>query len=192
MSIKPFRVTVYCSANVDIEPRFYGAATEFAKGLAGRGWELIYGGARVGLMGRFADEMLKAGGVVRGAITEDIARGHEGVHEGLTELVVVKDLFERKRWMMDHADAFAVFPGGLGTLVEALEAITFKALIGPQRPILFVNLFGFWQAQIKAFQELALEGMIRAEGGLTLYDVCETVDETWAILDGASKDLVRE
>ena len=74
---RPYRITVFCSANENIDPRFYRAAGFFAEGMAKRGWELIYGGANVGLMGHFANELIKHGGSVRGAITEGLANGTE-------------------------------------------------------------------------------------------------------------------
>ena len=177
---KATRVAVFCSAN-DV-PEFNLAAERFAQGLAQRRWELVYGGAQAGLMGRFANAMLKAGGVVRGAITAELAREREMAHPGLAELAVVPDLLERKRWMMDRADAFVIFPGGLGTLDEAIEAITWRGLGYHSKPIVFVNLGGFWQHQIKVFEEMAASGMVRA-GGLEAYRLCDSVEETWKVLD---------
>jgi uncharacterized protein (TIGR00730 family) len=182
------RIAVFCSANLDIDPQFFVAASEFAGELARRRWELIYGGARVGLMGCFADEALKNGGVVRGAITESLAISQENPHLGIHELVTVTDLFERKRWMMDEADAFVIYPGGFGTLDEALEVISWKSLGCHEKPIVFVNMRGFWQNQLAAFDQMAATGMIRS-GGLDLFKVCETNSETWKVLDGLEKSV---
>lgn len=181
-----YRVTVFCSANKNIDPKFFDAAKEFSIGLVKRGWELIYGGAQVGLMGQFADSVVEAGGVARGAITEGLAKNIETPHRGLAELVMVKDLFERKRWMNDEGDAFVIFPGGFGTLDEALEVITWKSLKCHDKPIVFVNLDGFWQSQIKAFGDFADRGMIRP-GGLELYEVVDSVEEVWKVLDGSAQ-----
>ena len=134
-------------------------------------------------MGEFARAQIAAGGIVRGAITESLASGNEGVNKDLHEVVLVGDLFERKRWMMEEADAFLIFPGGFGTLDEALEVITWKSLHCHAKPILFVNLKGFWQNLISVFKEFERAGMIRP-GGLDLYAVCNTLDETWKLLDG--------
>lgn len=180
-----FRVTVFCSAVSTIDAAFFTAADEFAQGLARRKWELLYGGGQVGLMGRFADAALAAGGCVRGAITEDLAKGHEVAHRGLDELLIVEDLFERKRWMMEEADAFVIFPGGFGTLDEALEVITWKALGCHAKPIVFVNLKGFWQHQIKVFDEFVNSGVVRKENR-DLFVTCDTLDDTWMVLDGAA------
>ena len=183
-----YRVAVFCSANANLHPAFFEAAAEFSQNLAKRGWELIYGGAQVGLMGCFANEQIKAGGVARGAITEGLARTQETPHRGLTELVIVENLFERKRWMMSEADAFVIFPGGLGTLDEALEVITWKSLNELDKPILFVNLRDFWQNQLNTFNGFAAHGMIRA-GGLELFQVCARDEQIWKILDDAEQAL---
>jgi len=188
--VRRYRVGVFCSANDGLDPSIVKAAKDFGQGLGRRGWELIYGGAQVGLMGTFADACLAAGGVARGAITESLAKGPEIAHKNLHELVIVKDLFERKRWMNHEADAFAIFPGGFGTLDEALEVITWKTLGCLDKPIIFVNLGGFWQSQLDVFSELSRKGVIRA-GGLNLYSVVDTVEGLWSILDGISKSDLR-
>ncbi len=182
----PYRVAVFCSANPKLDAAYFTAATVFSKNLAKRGWELIYGGAQIGLMGRFADAQIEAGGIARGAITEGLARTQETPHRGLKELVIVKDLFDRKRWMMEEADAFVIFPGGLGTLDEALEVITWKSLGELDKPILFVNVRDFWQNQLDTFQGFAAQGMIRT-GGLELFKVCARDEQIWKILDDAEQ-----
>ena len=189
---QPKRIAVFCSANSEIESEFFALAKSLSEGLARRKFQLVYGGARVGLMGALADAMLEAGGIVRGAITESLAATREMPHKGIQELVVVKDLFDRKRWMMDHADAFVILPGGLGTLDEALEVITWRALKCHDKPILFVNIGGFWQSQLNVFAELEKRGMIRARvggesrGEAQLYQVCNTLEEVWTVLDDIS------
>lgn len=177
------KIAVFCSANEVSDPQILAAAESFAQGLVDRKWELLYGGARFGLMGHFANKVIEAGGVARGAITKGLAEGNEGLHPGLKEAVIVQDLFERKRWFMREADAFAIFPGGFGTLDEALEVITWKALGEHSKPILFVNVAGFWHDQLKAFEGFSKRGMIR-EGGLSLYAACDNVDQGWAVLNG--------
>ena len=176
------KIAVFCSANTGLDPMFFAQAERFCEGLAVRGWELIYGASRDGLMGHFADEALKRHVVVRGAVPRHMEG--EGVHDGLTELVRVEDLFERKRWMLDQAHAFAIFPGGFGTLDEALEAITWKSLGRLDKPIAFVDLKGHWQGQLRCFEELARAGAIRRES-LAVYEVCASVDALFESLDRA-------
>lgn len=189
--MKTIRIAVFCSAASEMAESYYREATEFAKGLAQRNWELVYGGGAKGLMGHFANETLKFGGLVRGAITADLAAGPEIAHQGLTELVIVKDLFERKGWMMDRSDAFMIFPGGLGTLDEALEVLTWKTLKCHQKPIVFVNVDQFWQHQMKVFEYFGREGMLHTPKGLPRepkdYDVCDTSKEALAVLDAELK-----
>ena len=180
---KPYRIAVFCSANANISPFYFTQASFFSKGLVRRGWELIYGGAANGLMGHFADEVLKAGGTVRGAIPKKLMDVSEEPHKGLTEMVVTDNLFDRKSWIMDNADAYAIFPGGLGTLDEALEVLTWKSLDYHQKPIVFVNIDGFWQHLIKVFQQFAIEGMIRTDRGLSMYDVSDTAEDALAVFD---------
>jgi len=187
--MRPYRIAVFCSAATEMNEIYYREATEFAKGLARKSWELVYGGGARGLMGHFADETLKCGGFVRGAITEDLAAGPEIAHRGLTELVIVKDLFARKGWMMDKADGFAIFPGGLGTLDEALEVLTWRTLKCHQKPIVFVNVGQFWQHQLKVFEYFAREGMIHTPKGLKYYDVCDSSREALAVFDAEFSQL---
>ncbi len=181
---RPFRVSFFCSAREVLDPRILDQAAEFARAIAERKWELLYGGGRAGLMGFIADQALAAGGIVRGAITESLAAGSEGLHPGLHEAVVVKDLFERKKWLMENADGFVIFPGGFGTLDEALEAITWKALGCHDKAVVFANIGGFWQDQLDVFQRLSAHRMI-APNGLRLYTSCESVTEILEVLEDA-------
>jgi uncharacterized protein (TIGR00730 family) len=176
------RICVFCSSSTGLDPLYFTQAESFCEGLAERNWELAYGGANVGLMGHFADEALKRKVKVRGAIPKYLAGEGEVVHTGLTELVSVPDLFERKRWMLEKSDAFVVFPGGFGTLDEALEAITWKLLGQHDKPIVFVDLKGFWQPQLRSYQEMVRAGVIRPEA-LTLYDVAGSVDAVFVALE---------
>jgi uncharacterized protein (TIGR00730 family) len=176
------KIAVFCSASELANPVFMDDTRELARGLSERKWELLYGGGRAGLMGHFADRALESGVVVRGATTEGLAGSREGLHPGLTESLIVKDLFARKRWFLDEADAFLIFPGGYGTLDEALEVITWKALDYHDKPIVFVNSGGFWQHLLQTFEEFARQGAIRP-GGLELYRVSPTLADAWKVLD---------
>lgn len=178
------RISLFCSASEIVDPLILDAAKDFARGLARRDWELLYGGGRSGLMGFFADQALAAGGVVRGATTEDLARGAEGLHPGLHESLIMKDLFERKKWLLEQADGFAVFPGGFGTLDEVLEAITWKALGCHDKPIVFVNVSDFWHDQLQTFQNMMKRGVIRSKG-FELYSVSSSVEDAWKVFEHA-------
>lgn len=189
---RTIRISLFCSAREVVEPAILEPAAEFARALAERKWELLYGGGRAGLMGYFADQVLAAGGVVRGAITEDLAAGAEGLHPGLQESVIVKDLFERKKWLMEKADGFVIFPGGFGTLDEALEVITWKALGCHDKPVVFVNTNGFWHDQLSVFKRMSEQGMIPPES-LKLYTACDSIAATMRVFEDAFlKGTIRE
>jgi uncharacterized protein (TIGR00730 family) len=117
------RLCVYCGSSGAVEPRFREAARELGSRLVAAGIELVYGGGRVGLMGLLADAALTAGGTVIGIIPKRLLDA-EVAHLGVSELVVVESMHDRKRVMADKSDAFAVLPGGIGTLDELFETLS--------------------------------------------------------------------
>ena len=130
--------------------------------LAARGILLVYGGAHRGLMGVLADATLAAGGKVLGVIPQALV-DYEVAHTGLTELHVVQTMHQRKAMMFDLADAFVVAPGGLGTLEEAFEQLTGLQLGYHKKPIIFLDVDGFWRP-MEAFLDHAVEtGVLRPE-----------------------------
>jgi uncharacterized protein (TIGR00730 family) len=137
------RVCVYCGSSGAVEAQFREAASELGACLATAGIELVYGGGRVGLMGLLADAVLAARGKVTGIIPARL-RDAEAGHMGVTELVVVSSMHERKRLMAERADAFAILPGGIGTLDEMFEILSWKQLALHDKPILLVDIGGYW------------------------------------------------
>lgn len=136
-------ICVYCGSAGDVDPVYLEAAKRFGTILADHGIKLIYGGGGVGLMGAVADATLAQGGEVIGVIPSfllDVEVGHAGV----TEMTVVDSMHTRKQKMFDLADAFVVLPGGLGTLEEVLEVLTWKQLHRHDKPILLANIDGYW------------------------------------------------
>jgi uncharacterized protein (TIGR00730 family) len=134
---------VYCGSSGAVEAKYRDAASELGVQLARAGIELVYGGARVGLMGLLADAALAAKGKVTGIIPSHL-RDAEVAHRGVTELVVVGSMHERKRLMAEKADGFAILPGGIGTLDEMLEIVSWKQLRLHDKPILLVDIDGYW------------------------------------------------
>src|ERR1700737_4041048 len=134
---------VYCGSSGAVEAKYRDAASELGAQLARAGIELVYGGARVGLMGLLADAALAAKGKVTGIIPSHL-RDAEVAHRGVTELVVVGSMHERKRLMAEKADGFAILPGGIGTLDEMLEIVSWKQLRLHDKPILLVDIGGYW------------------------------------------------
>ncbi|WP_411860449.1 TIGR00730 family Rossman fold protein [Halioxenophilus sp. WMMB6] len=137
-------------------------ATELARQLAAREIELVYGGASVGTMGALADAMLSAGGRVIGVIPNAIL-DREIAHEGLSELIIVKDMHERKATMADLADAFIALPGGLGTLEELFEMLTWLQLGIHQKPCGLLNVGGFYDHLEQFLHHARDEGFVRSE-----------------------------
>jgi uncharacterized protein (TIGR00730 family) len=137
------RVCVYCGSGAGGDPAFAGAASAFGKLLAEQGLGLVYGGGRVGLMGVLADAALAAGGEVVGVIPEALAR-KEVEHRGVTRLLVVANMHERKRAMADFADAFVALPGGVGTLEELFESFTWLQLGYHAKPVGVLNVNGYF------------------------------------------------
>jgi uncharacterized protein (TIGR00730 family) len=138
------RVCVYCGSAGRVAETYREAARRTGRLLAQAGIELIYGGGRVGLMGLTADAALAAGGRVVGIIP-DFLHDRELAHAAASELIVVGSMHERKQRMFERADAFTILPGGLGTLDETLECITWKQLGLHDKPIVIVDVEGYWR-----------------------------------------------
>lgn len=179
-------VCVYCGSSNLVAQKFKISAHAIGTELAKRGSRVVYGGGHVGLMGIIADSALKAGGQVVGIIPEHI-RNQEVQHNYLTELHIVPDMHTRKRMMVERAEAFIILPGGLGTLDEVFEIITWKKLKLHNKPIIVFNQDGYWDGMISLIGKTIEEGFSQPHDG-TLFDVVGTVEALFAILDepGAS------
>jgi uncharacterized protein (TIGR00730 family) len=160
MSIR--RVCVYCGASSGSRPDYAAAAREFGAILAERGFELVYGGGRRGLMGVLADAALASGVKVTGVIPQSLI-AKEVAHESLTDLRVVASMHERKALMAELADAFVALPGGVGTLEEFFEIITWAQLGLHEKPHGFLNVAGFYDSLLAFLNHGVAERFIRAE-----------------------------
>ena len=156
------RVCVYCGSSGAVEARFREAASELGARLAAAGIELVYGGGRVGLMGLLADAALTTNGKVTGIIPRRLLDA-EVAHLGVTELVVVDSMHDRKRLMAEKADAFAVLPGGIGTLDELLETLSWKQLELHDKPILLVDIGGYWAPLRELLDHIVVNGFARPQ-----------------------------
>jgi uncharacterized protein (TIGR00730 family) len=136
-------VCVYCGSNPGTDPAFVTAAQDFGQILAENGVRLVYGGGSIGLMGALAGSAIKHGGDVTGIIPEFLTAA-ERPRRFAQELIVTRDMHERKRTMFERADAFVALPGGLGTLEELVEQMTWAQLGRHKKPILVANINGFW------------------------------------------------
>lgn len=152
------KVCVFCSSKSELSENVFGRAREFSEKLVEAGDSFVYGGGAAGLMGFIADEVIKKGGETYGVIPEK-AFPQEVAHQGLTKLYYTKDMLDRKKLMMDLADAFVIFPGGIGTMDEALEVMTWKTVYKFKKPIVFFNIDGFWNPffdMLKVYQKTGL------------------------------------
>jgi uncharacterized protein (TIGR00730 family) len=166
---------VYCGSSSAVDPVYREAAIELGRLLAEAGVRLVFGGGRIGLMGLMADSALEAGGEVIGVIPRhlhDIEVGHDGV----TELHIVDNMHVRKELMFKLSDAFAVLPGGLGTLDETFEIITWRQLQLHDKPILIANVGGFWTPFLTLIDHMEAKGFVRG-GAQTHIQIVETVAE---------------
>jgi uncharacterized protein (TIGR00730 family) len=134
---------VYCGSSAGADPAFAAAARALGKILADNRIRLVYGGGSVGMMGALADSVLTHGGNVTGVIP-DFLVNKEHMLAGAQEIVVTRDMHERKRVMFERADAFVALPGGIGTLEELVEQLTWAQLGRHRKPILLANIAGFW------------------------------------------------
>lgn len=177
----PSSVCVYCGASSRVADIHKQAAHALGDGLGRRGIRLVYGGGRVGLMGIVADAALAAGGEVVGIIPEHI-QSAEVEHTGLTELHVVDSMHTRKRMMAEQSDAFVVLPGGLGTLDEAFEILTWRQLQLHDKPILIADVDGYWRPLLALIDHMVAEGFARIDRS-RLYRVVDHIDDVFTALE---------
>ena len=153
-------VCVYCGSGAGTNPRFLETATIFGRLLAESGIRLVYGGGAIGLMGAVAESVLDHGGAVTGIIpgflsTREIALSR------VSEMIVTDDMHERKRLMFERSDAFVALPGGIGTLEELVEQMTWQQLGRHTKPILIANIDGFWNPLLDLLDHMRETAFIR-------------------------------
>jgi len=156
------RICVYCASSEQVAEQYLDAALELGRILARAGVTVVYGGGRLGLMGRLAEGSLAAEGKIIGVIPRFMQQLEWG-HGGLTELHLVEDMRERKHRMLLDSDAVIALPGGCGTLEELLEAITLKRLGLYFNPIIIVNVAGFFDPLIAMLERCVCEGFMGPE-----------------------------
>jgi uncharacterized protein (TIGR00730 family) len=153
-------VCVYCGSGPGTNPRFVEAAIAFGKALAESGIRLVYGGGSIGLMGAVATSVLDHGGAVTGIIP-DFLTARENALTRVQEMIVTPDMHERKRLMFERSDAFVALPGGIGTLEELVEQLTWQQLGRHSKPILLANIDGFWEPLLALFTHMRATQFIR-------------------------------
>lgn len=156
------RVAVYCGSAPGINPEFLREASALGKEIAAAGIGVVYGGAKVGLMGAVADAALASGAEVIGVLPA-ILSGKEIAHSALTALEMVPTMHERKARMAELADAFLILPGGYGTFDELMEAVTWAQLKLHDKPCILINTAGYWNGLLAFLDSVVTAGFLKAE-----------------------------
>lgn len=172
---------VYCSSSDRIDPKYYAVAAELGRELVARGWGLVYGGGKTGLMGAVARAVKERGGRVVGVIPE-FMKARELAFDAADELVTVITMRERKLLMETRADAFVALPGGFGTLEEIMEILTLRQLNVVKKPCVFLNQDGFYDGLFCLFEKMLAENFFKPSN-LGLFRVATSVREIFAELE---------
>ncbi|MCR4281888.1 MAG: TIGR00730 family Rossman fold protein [Bauldia sp.] len=152
-------ICVYCGANPGARPQYAEAASGLGRAMAAEDIRLVYGGGSIGLMGILARAVMDNGGKVTGIIPQFL-RDREVMLREVDDLVVTADMHERKRTMFHRSDAFVALPGGIGTLEEVVEIMTWAQLDQHVKPVMIVNIDGFWNPLIALFERMMQEGFL--------------------------------
>ena len=174
---------VYCGSSGAVAAAYREAASELGASLANAGIDVVFGGGRVGLMGLLADAALANDGRVTGIIPARL-RDAELAHRGVSELVIVSSMHQRKQQMAERSDAFAILPGGIGTLDETFEMLSWKQLGLHDKPIFLVDIDGYW-ARLRSLLEEIVERGFAAPRTRDLLQVVPTVGALMAALAAA-------
>ncbi|MBS1813529.1 MAG: TIGR00730 family Rossman fold protein [Acidobacteria bacterium] len=177
-------ICIFCASAFGNDPAFLSAANQTGTLLAQRNIALIYGGAKVGLMGAVADSALNAGGQVLGVIPV-ILVDLEVAHNGCSQLHVVKSMHERKALMGEKADAFLILPGGFGTFEELFEVLAWQSLKIHNKPVCLLNINGFYDGMLSFLDHCVQQGVLKQKARDRVL-VASTPEEALALLEQAS------
>jgi uncharacterized protein (TIGR00730 family) len=180
------RVCVYCGSGIGRNPAYVAAARELGRSLARAGVGLVYGGGGRGLMGETARAVLAEGGHVTGIIPRFLSQKEQMLRD-VNELVLTEDMHERKKLMYQRSDAFVALPGGIGTLEELVEQLTWLQLGQHSKPVVLVNIDGFWEPLRALFDHMRAEAFIRQEMEVRYVIVGTAAEALPAILAEATK-----
>jgi len=182
------KVCVYCGSGPGTDPAYVAAAEALGVELARAGIGLVYGGGSLGLMGTVARSVLDSGGHVTGIIP-DFLSNRERMLKDVQELIVTRDMHERKKLMFEKSDAFVALPGGIGTLEETVEMLTWSQLGQHVKPILLANVKQFWVPLVELFEHMRAQEFIRQDL-MVRYLVAEQIDDIVPMLQGAAEMLI--
>lgn len=172
---------VYCASSDRIDPKYVATAEQLGRDLVARGWGLVYGGGKTGLMGAVARGTKQAGGHVVGVIPE-FMKARELAFDEADELITVITMRERKLLMETRADAFVTLPGGFGTLEEIMEILTLRQLDVVRKPCVIFNQDGFYDDLIRLFEKMLAERFFK-ESNMRLFSVARTLPEIFAQIE---------
>lgn len=176
---------VYCASSDRIDPKYAAAAEELGREIVARGWGLVYGGGKTGLMGAVARGTKAAGGRVIGVIPE-FMKARELAFNEADELVTVITMRERKLMMETRADAFVTLPGGFGTLEEIMEILTLRQLDVVRKPCVFFNQDGFYDDLIRLFERMLAEKFFKPSN-MDLFRVANSVPDIFTQIEAAGQ-----
>ncbi|HVY01097.1 MAG TPA: TIGR00730 family Rossman fold protein [Pseudorhodoplanes sp.] len=180
-------ICVYCGSGPGSDPAFSATAKAFGRILAENKIHLVYGGGSIGLMGTISSAVLEHGGQVTGVIPEFLKTREKPLIDA-QELIVTRDMHERKRIMFERSDAFVALPGGIGTLEELVEQLTWAQLGRHKKPILIANIGGFWDPLCKLLDHMKEMQFIRANLEVTLL-VADRVERILPMLREAARPV---
>jgi len=166
---------VFCASSSKVDEKYYSIAASVGDFCAKENLTVVYGGAQAGLMGRVADAALGSGGEVIGVMPE-ILSDRERAHKGLSCLYITKDMHERQKKMADLSDAFLILPGGLGTLAEFFEILTWKQIGLHEKPIFLLNIYGFWDPLLNMIESVAQERFLH-ENPSDLFQILHSLED---------------
>jgi uncharacterized protein (TIGR00730 family) len=179
-------ICVYCGSSLGADPRFAEAADTLGAAMAAAGVGLVFGGGEDGLMGRLAHAVIDNGGRVTGIIPTFLIKREHALKEA-QELIVVEDMHQRKQKMFERADAFIALPGGVGTLEELVEQLTWVQLGRHAKPVLVADIGGFWRPLLSLIAHMHNLGFIR-EGFDLNYLVAEKIEDALPMIETAARN----
>lgn len=177
-------ICVFCGSSGKVDDAYRQAASQLGTLVGAKGFDLVYGGGHVGLMGLVADAALASGSSVLGVIPKFL-QDYEIGHDGLDELIVTDNMHDRKRLMYERSDAFVILPGGLGTLDETFEVLTWTQLGLSAKPVVLANINGFWNPLLALVDHLVSSGFAREENR-SILQVADNMEEVFQMIETVS------